>query len=220
MSMYSNPIYGSTQLQLAQSIIEARQSLATPIKQHFVEWFSGDALDSIWTLAQRQGSGGSGAMVDAIDEGFEINSGGASSQYVLWANGISHFSYQNSGFISVSRSSSASGWHNTGIGEAMATNPSTHWYVWQTDMATSFISIQSNNNTTATNTNSTIGVDQNWHTLKATISSTSIRGWIDGNFEVVKTNTLPTIDMTATPMQVGTGSSITMRCRYFEVMNL
>ncbi len=56
------------------SIYEAKQALTTVQKQRFVEWFSGDALDSIWTQTNSVGTGTFG-MQDDIDGDSKLQQG-------------------------------------------------------------------------------------------------------------------------------------------------
>ena len=52
------------------SMYESRSALTTVQKQHFVEWFSGSALDSIWT--SNVSGTGTNTMYDSVDGGFRL----------------------------------------------------------------------------------------------------------------------------------------------------
>ncbi len=83
-----------------RSLYEVNTELSQIKKSHFVEWFSGDDLDSIWTLTLD--SGASGAMSDSVDGGYTINAGSTfSNDATVHMNGISHYSNTGSVIIGV-----------------------------------------------------------------------------------------------------------------------
>jgi len=68
-------------------------------KQRFVDRFDGDDLDERWTKA------GTGAMVDAVDGGYKIDSSGGAS--TLFFNSIKQFHFDGSETISIWKLSNA-----------------------------------------------------------------------------------------------------------------
>jgi hypothetical protein len=88
---------------------ESFNPLTTVNKQHFVEWFSGSALDSIWTT-HTFNTAPTHQMADSVDGGFEIvtaatnNTGG-----VITFNDVARqYSETGSVFLSVSQIDEAS----------------------------------------------------------------------------------------------------------------
>ena len=93
-------MWGRSQIQGAPSLIENQQQFGEEIPQHFVEWFSGDALDTIWTKTIT--STGTIVMADTVDGGV-INTTAATTadanQYCF--NGIQHYSKVGNVMITV-----------------------------------------------------------------------------------------------------------------------
>jgi len=69
-------------------------------KQHFVEWFSGDAIDSIWTEITTTGSP-TFSMVDEINGGYEIDNINTVSDGSLTFNQINQ--YARDGCVMIGR---------------------------------------------------------------------------------------------------------------------
>jgi hypothetical protein len=97
------------------SMYESRSDLTTVQKQHFVEWFSGSALDSIWTERDLVGTG-TFAMDDSVDGGYKISAGsGGTDQQQIDFNGIRHYEEQGCVMIAVSKHSSTSSNSHRGV---------------------------------------------------------------------------------------------------------
>jgi len=225
MSYLSNPIMPSgAQLQMAQSIIEARQPLGSTINQHFVEWFSGDALDSIWT---ERGDGGSKGMSDSVNGGYFMTTGTtALNEESIHFNNIRHYSHTGSAFIAVGKISSISQaiiyQGMSGSGDFVLT---TDTYHIKGDSAAeptaNRYSMVTNDNAGGQNiVQSTKVYDTNFHIMKGQINSTTARGIMDGVLEAISTSQLPTAKMEPT-LQVLTRntSAKTSNFTYFEAYN-
>ncbi len=188
-------------------------------KQQFTENFSGAILNDVLRSIQRQGTGGSASMIDDVDEGFEINTGGSGGQWCVDLGDIQHYDQTACFWHFVVRRSSANQWSNAGMGNNMHLSPSDHFCVWQDQAEVTFKRIQTKDGTSQTQTSSTVGQNQNWTNYACRMTSAAMLGWINGNFEVIKTNNLPTKGGNPC-IQRGTGTSHTMRIRYMEAYNI
>ena len=165
--MWSGP-----QSELAPSVIEARQPAAAEIKEHMVEWFSGQALDTIWTVDNQIGTG-SVAMVQTINGGLRITSGGTAGDHTVinfgGTNSINHYESTGSAFISIFKSIETSAARSTaGLHDDGAFDDR---YAWEKrDLNDNFL--LSAENCTTTFVESSIPKDVEWHLFKAVISPT------------------------------------------------
>ncbi len=210
-------MWGGPQIQGAPSLIENQQPFGQQIPQHFVEWFSGDALDTIWNQLDTQGSA-TFAMVDAIDEGFSITCGaGLNDSSQINFNGINH--YDPSGLENIAWVRSMSIVQQE-IDHGLRETLTGHRITFS----------QKNNSSTFTRTTTNGGSDniQNssktsdtlWHKYRFKLDSISARFYIDDDFENVHTTQLPT-DGLQPRFRVAndTAAAKEGRMRYFEVWN-
>ena len=78
---------------LFDSLYESFQALTSIQVSHFVEWFSGDTLDSIWTQSNHSGVG-TFAMADEVDGGFKLSCGASSgNNSTINFNDKRHYSF-------------------------------------------------------------------------------------------------------------------------------
>ena len=215
-------LWGGPQIQRAPSIIENRQSLATPINQHFVEWFSGDVLDSIWTEVDTIGSG-TFAMVDADNGGFNVISDGTSNaSSMIQFNDINH--YDATALIinyvlstsKVTSGNGSAGFLNSGL---CAPNHQVSAGT-QSSIDSSNFSMRSSD---GTRTGVTLGVthDTNFHHYKIELTSAIIKVWFDGDLKVAKTTNRPTNDLQPLvhAQNIGVTTGMTTAIGYLEALN-
>ena len=191
-------------------------------KQHFVEWFSGSTIDSIWTQVDNTGTG-TFSMVDAIDEGFGVISGtNTSDDSILTMNNIQHYDNQNSVYIAVVRRVSALMGANWGVYGNDPTLPNREAAFLLDDTTRTNKSLHTASNVSAGDTQGSVPSDTNFTTVKLVLSSANVTMDINGVFDVTRTTTLPTIAMTpfvnrAFARSTGGRES---RVRYMEVYNI
>jgi len=164
-------------------------------KSWFVEWFYGAALKSYWDQNNIQGVN-TFAMVDDIDGGFSIattaNDNDAGS--IVAANAERHFSPVGCVQIAVVRRVLANGNYRVGLGNRtdgnFANNPDES--IRLVDMSTlTFLRVQTRNGGSATNIDTSIAVNTNFHRIQQELTSTTAQVMIDGILEVTSTTNLP-----------------------------
>ncbi len=219
--MLFSPLFASQpQIALAQSIIEARQPFGSPINQHFVEWFSGDALDSIWTQTDEQGIN-TFAMDDIIDGGFKITTGTTSSDRGhINFNAIQH--YSNTGLRSYCVSKLS---HTTSINSDTLMADTLSFgnhidYGNHNSASSANWRLLSRDGAAQSTVTSSIVVDTNWHNHSVQLDSTMVKSYLDGDFLLVKTNNLPTAGLSPVlRIETNTSASRERSFSYFEVYN-
>ena len=211
----------SQTVQGAPSLIENRQSLSNPIKQHFVEWFSGDALASIWTIGD-SGSGSS-AMVDAIDEGFSmITEASLNRSRGLEFNDIRHYSNTGSKVIHNSRlvTGTAIIAMANGLANQWGFNQDFFYIGADTGEDSSNFGLRTADGSTISQTSLGVSLDTNWHNFTGELKSSSSSAWLDGKFATVKTTNLPTLAlMPHILVQTLNTAAKEARIRYLEAFN-
>jgi len=201
-----------------RSLYELLHPLGVIAGQQVIDNFSGDTLNERWVEDDEQGTG-SFVMQDAIDGGFRVTCENVNNSTSLINFGdINHYESQGSVFIAVGRSldttNERSGW---GLIEDNALDDR---YVWEKRSTSTLFRITSEEAGSGSNVNSSISLDENWHTFRAQKDSVKIRGWLDGNFEVLHTSNQVTADL-----QPGIYASATTAntketdIRYFEAWN-
>ena len=178
------------------SMYESFNTLKTVNKQHFVEWFSGSALDSIWTLSNING-GTTGAMDDSVDGGYKISFSTQSSAWGgLTMSNIRQYAHNGSVAIGVVKKTfgTGAGGGHFGLSGTLDTSQG------QT-AACQFDSGQDANFALRTeaasgsSTPSSMVLDENWHSTEIHVQSSSVDLTIDGTVEVTRSTTLPTTSM-------------------------
>lgn len=171
------------------SLYEAFNPLTTVAKQHFVEWFSGDDLDTIWTTVET--GAGSGAMDDAIDGGYKLTTGAVlNNNRNITFNTIKHYSETASIIILVTKLTNLSNaLQQDGFLETTAFN---HYVLSNNDSAaTPNYELISKDGTTPSAQQGSIARDTNFHVKKITLTSTNLLLTIDGILDVTKTTNRP-----------------------------
>jgi len=205
------------------SMYESFNPLTTVNKQHFVEWFSGDALDSIWT--QTTIGAGTFAMVDAVDEGFSLlTSGSTSDELIIDFATKNQYSETASVIIAVRKVVTITG-NNVSYVGLIDTNA--NGFVAGQDFVTAEkhsgvtnFSLQTGDGTSISRTSSSIVGDTNFHSFKIECGSSNIKLTLDGVLEVTKTSNRPTTNMQPAFEQLANdAAAYESRIRYLECYN-
>ena len=200
------------------SMYESFNELTTVNKQHFVEWFSGDALDTIWTVTET--GSGTKAMSDSVDGGYQAEtSTGASDKIALNFNNKRQYNHQGSVFITVAKRFT-SGFIN-GFNDTLTTwdNPSNEAGIINKTGVTYQRAITSDS-TTQSESNTSVAIDTSWHSYKGELDASNYYLTIDGTLEVTKTTNLPTAKMQPQLFTyVISGTAGKMGVRYLETYN-
>ncbi len=118
MSFFSMPINQLEEEVRQSSLLQVLEpSNETISRLHFIEYFDGDVLDSIWQQNSIIGTG-TFAMFDTEDEGFSLSVDAINPQLssITASNSLQHFDPANSILESVQRRASAQGTVQWGLG--------------------------------------------------------------------------------------------------------
>jgi len=200
-------------------------SRATIPKTHFVEWFSGDVLDSIWDQNTIFGAPVF-SMVDAIGGGFSISHGAVDpTQGAIGTNTERHFNSRKCKMESVQRRVSANGRTEVGFSNRtdgdFANTPDEAMTVQESNALTfkRLITITTVN-TTAVNTS--IASNTNFFHSSQELLSASAELRINGILEATSTTFLPTVAaiLYAGFKQISVGANVgESRITYMEAYN-
>tara|TARA_R110002074_G_scaffold136178_1_gene280885 strand:- start:600 stop:1184 length:585 start_codon:yes stop_codon:yes gene_type:complete len=190
-------------------------------KQHFIEWFSGKQLPSYWTTNDLSGTN-TFAMADEVDGGFKITTAsGSNNAGSLDFNDKRPFSATGSEIISVVKLNSTSLMTSlTALSNNGGLNPQfVAIGMDTTDYSTSLFSVGSmDSGFSKTDTDSALDTD--WHNFKLILSSSDIKGYIDGVLKVTKTTNRPTLALQPHyQVRTRTTSSKSGQIRYMECYN-
>jgi hypothetical protein len=173
------------------SMYESRSALTTIQKQHFVEWFSGSALPSYWTLTNTAGTG-SVAMADEVDGGIAISTGATQFDGCrLVFNNKRQYAPADSTVIVVSKRDANCG---TQVGFCGATQDLDSATI-NNDSSGTYYGLRTADATTPSLTDTNVGIDTSYHTHKIICGSSNIINYIDGVIKVTKTTNRPTLKM-------------------------
>lgn len=192
--MIMNPFrFGSASAEYA-SMYESRSELTVIQKQHFVEWFSGSVLDSIWTEHSITGSG-IFAMSDTIDGGFTVGVDNNNNQ-ISWIAFNDKRQYEPTGsvFIAVVKRAGAvdTNEYRTGLRNFATTSSSFESAYAKNQKVAANISLVTGDASADTETASTVAVSTNYNSIKLELGSSNVKETIDGVLEVTKTTNRPT----------------------------
>jgi hypothetical protein len=174
------------------SMYESRSALTTVQKQHFVEWFSGSALDSIWTL-----TGSAGVMNNAVDGGYKMTTAAGQWEHtVINFNNKRQYSKTGSVIMGVFKRGDADsemyfGGSNDLEMNVVATNK--HSYLDASNVATNVLrttgdGVSNNDVSTSTATNT------NYHAIKIESKASTCECSVDGVLEATSSTNLSTTD--------------------------
>ena len=181
------------------SMYESRSALTTIQKQHFVEWFSGNALDSIWTFNGTN----NGGMADSADGGYRVlPSSGAN--VIMYFNNKRQYAYNGSVCIAV-----ATGVSDTRMdmlvgfsADSEFSGGTTDKSVYKSDNGGGSLKMNTSDGSTETATSTTRGspIASSFHngtfiTVKIENNASSTQFSINGVVDGTITTTLPNADM-------------------------
>lgn len=196
------------------SMYESFNALTTVNKQHFVEWFSGDAIDSIWTKIGT----GTAQMEDSVDGGFSFESptGNVTGYYF---NNKRQYAHNGSVFITVAQRINATSGMIVGLNDGSNwDNPRNEAGV-QNDTSNTYYVAISSDSTTQSTTNTSVSVDTSWRVHKGELDGTDLKLTIDGTLEATKTTNMPTAKMQPQFLSYYVSGNGKGALRYYEAYN-
>ena len=220
--MIMNPFrFGSASAEFA-SMYESRSELTTVQKQHFVEWFSGNALDSIWNISNSN-AGYTITMDDAVDGGMKlINNAVHTNSAILDFDGIRQYNQTSNEVISVFKSVPTSGGIMVGLGKSHINDASYDSATMQIDAgyAGSAVQTLSSDGTSQTVTATGFSADSNYHVYKLECTSTALIPTIDGVIRTSKTTNRPAVPlMPVVKAYSYSGNTTQLNITYYEAYN-
>ena len=201
------------------SMYESFNPLTTVNKQHFVEWFSGSALDSIWTQTDVAGTG-TFAMDDTVDGGFKITTG-ASGSNESNINFNNKRQYEETACVCIAVwKTFATSLQETHVGlSANITSYPVNSAALYVDNGGNF-NIRTADGSTSSQTSTGTAVDTNFHSYKIECKSADIEMSVDGVKTNDKTTNRPTIPMQPfSAVRHISGGAQSTSTRYMECYN-
>ena len=196
-------------------------------KSWFIEWFNGAQLKSYWDQNNINGVGAF-AMADGVDEGFskstDVNISDKSS--IIAGNAERHFSPVGSVNIAIAKRESAVGRLIVGFGtrtDGDLNNTPDDGTAFQDFDTNTFKRLSSVNDVDQTTTDTSVAVDLLFHRYRQELTSTTVKGIIDGILGATITTDLPS---GSTKMYCGilsatlSASATETRIRYMEAFNV
>jgi hypothetical protein len=168
------------------SVYELTTPFGKERKQRFWDYFDGDALRSWWNTSGTATI----SMDDTVNSGVKIVTTSTSgSSGTIDTNTINH--YSNTGHVIISRWKSDSATNiDYIVGLATRTGATNRAYIIL-ENSPNAIDLATRDGSTYSSVSFISSPDANWHNFKQQMTSTNFRGYMDGNFEAVKTNNLP-----------------------------
>jgi len=197
---------------------ESFNDLTTVNKQHMVEWFTGNALNTDrWNETTTFGSA-TFAMNDSVDGGFRISTSG-NGEGMINFNNKRNFSETGCVAIWTARdvqTTSYSGYYGLANGITGNNADMGQLAVIFNSSMNDVIGLRTGN-TTKGNTYASDSTDTDWHVYKIEMKSSSAEWSIDGVAQTTRTSTLPTLALQPVAGIYGNGKSIDLR--YCEAYN-
>ena len=202
------------------------ESFNTVNKQHFVEWFSGNDLDSIWDKTVVGSS--TGVMDDSVDGGYLITTGTSNDDLVqLDFADKKQYSHNGSEVIAVWKGGkSGSTFENISVGLMSATYALTGvnqaGWVLDNSISSNTYFMKSGNASGVQYLWTSVPYDTNFHVFKSSLSASGMTGSIDGVAVGTTTTNLPTGSMQPhIHRQYKSSDSVAriLNVRYFEAYN-
>jgi len=204
------------------SLYEKLKSLTdvTIARQRVVENFSGESLDERWTQSNYVGTGTFG-MVDEIDGGFSIQSGGTALDFSgIDFNDKRQYDFDNSIIIMVIKTTDNSqGDNRWGFINDRTTELALEFAIAKTSNVDTFFSLHTADATTANFTASSIPKDTNFHNFKLDLKTSTVDMVIDGVIAVTNSTNLPTVKLQPRIATREAGGVATTHIRYCEAYN-
>ena len=175
------------------SVYEMTNPLTTVRKQHFWDWFSGDSLNSRWTLQNHSGTGTATMNDNAGDRWGGVllkTAASASANSSFDFDDIRQFSHTGSVFICVGRRYDSSTRASFGMTNTAARTANFADSV--DDTANTNKSVRSADGSTISETEGSISVTATpMSSMKLELSASNIKMYIDGVLDVTKTTNRP-----------------------------
>jgi hypothetical protein len=173
------------------SMYESFNDLTTVNKQHMIEWFSGNALNTDrWNETVSLG-GGSVAMNDLVNGGLAIKTGGgATDRYQIDFDDIRPFSPTGSVCIGVLKRVSSTMDTMMWLASSVTFNASSHILYADTSSGKKLIQVQGGGGSNATYSATDSNTD--YTTVKFECLTSSVQASINGVMEVDTTSNSPT----------------------------
>jgi len=203
------------------SMYESFNPLTTINKQHFVEWFSGSVIDSIWTFTNVTATGSSG-MVDAVDEGAFVKTAASNNAHVaLDFNNKRQYAHDNSIMIGVTKRNNTVSDEMVGFSSGVnildAVNDTVFYSQVNTD---TFKTLRSSEGTTLSATVSDVVIGTTFTGWKIENSSANLKLTLSGVLKVTKTTNRPNTNMQpSVSCRAREASAKETRVRFLEVYN-
>ncbi len=204
------------------SMYETFQELTSLQVSHFVEWFSGSVLDSIWLKNTGNGSP-LYAMNDEVDGGFSITTT-AVGNFRGGINFNNRRHYAPDGSIMIAVWKSGQGTQNQHL---VGFSSNIDIPLGLADSALSiienglaFFRLQTSASGTATRTSTDIAIDAAWHTHKVECTASDVDYYIDGVLKATNTTNLPAVAMQPyIDIRNNLAAVNSVNIRYFEAFN-
>lgn len=206
------------------SLYESFNPLTTVNKQHFIEWFSGDDLDTIWTKFNSGPPTGTFAMKDEVDGGYSVlmaNSTVTIRNAICQGN-LSHYSATGSVSIIIAKKVTDVVNFATEYGFSNDLLLQSHFSIAYSDTGDANFSIYTYDGTTSSRTQGSVPRDIVWRCFKIENTSSNNKMTINGTLDVTKTTNRPVNDMQiyCAGLAYTTGASDKeIRVRYVEAYN-
>jgi len=208
------------------SMYESRSELTTVQRQHFVEWFSGKDISSVWDKTVVGSS--TGAMSGEVDGGYLITTGTSNNDLVqLDFNDKKPYLHNASEVVAVWKGGkSGSNYENISVGLMSATYALTGvnqaGWVLDNSIASASYFMKSGNSGGVGYVWTTVPYDHSYHVFKSSLSGSGMTGSIDGVAVGTTTTNLPTGSMQPhihRQYKSDDGVARTFNIKYFEAYN-
>lgn len=201
------------------SLYQSKQALTTVQKQRFVEWFSGTALEAIWTTRNLAGVN-TYSMADAVDEGFDITTAGGNADYAeIDFNDFRHYVETACICIFVGRRVGDNTGYFTGLTNDTSNNKF-HTARYEDSSLTTNKSLGTVDGTAYSSTGSDVARDTAWTGVKIECGSANIKLYLAGVLKITKTTNRPAAKLQPFVSVFGNNASVAQgRTRYFEAYN-
>ena len=193
-------------------------------RTRFVEWFSGKELNGYrWIKNDVRGGAGTYGMSD--DGGYKITTGSSSnSESRIDFQDIKPFNHAGCTMIFIQkRNAGATGQSASGLRDNRTTSDGTGacYIVNSVETNDAYFRFFTHNNGSGYSTNFSQGRDENWHTFKINIDSSSCTGYVDGVLGVTQNDSgkLPNGKMQPFFGMYGNSVACSTQIRYCEVFN-
>jgi len=202
------------------SVYEILDPLTVIRKQKFWDWFDGSDVKAFWNKNLIGSS--SIAMEDAVNDGVKLSTGATIFSFsMLDFNSINHYSHTASAWILMCRLRDAvQDRFRVGLNDFQDAASFTQGYVWDALTGTNTNHQLVAVNTTSSATDSDIAISTNIHVYSAEITSSDVKGKIDGVLKATHTTTLPTIALQPKlTCWNNTAADRALFARYYEAYN-